>query len=257
MAANQTTYITRRGQDAEVANLDVDGDFALAGSTTIAPVRDLTVAQEYGMEIDGDSWFRGGAAQKSYLLMVTGDRDSAYAATGDSNDAYIRVSGNNYAANDANFILRGINIGVNNRSGGTLGIMENSIGVQGKSGGTVPTIRGLTITMENYGTNATESGGLDVISRNEANTATTSYILRLRNDDQSAQPAVQSAIVISSHASSGGFTQLIDASAAVLAEYDTGTQVVLMKFKGANGTTYYLVHDTDAATVLSVATSVS
>lgn len=51
------------------------------------------------------------------------------------------------------------------------------------------------------------------------------------------------------------FTSLIDASGATLVETESGTDVVLIKFKGANGTTYYVVHDTDAATVLAVATS--
>lgn len=50
---------------------------------------------------------------------------------------------------------------------------------------------------------------------------------------------------------------LIDTSQVESTNYDTGTEVVLMKFKGANGTTYYLVHDTDAATVVEVKTSVS
>jgi hypothetical protein len=243
--AKQKTFIMRLGQDIQT-------DRILA-----QPIRDVAEDYGYGVAIDGTSWFRGGAAQKSYLLYVSGNRGTDYAATGDSNDAYIRVSGNNYAANDANFILRGLNIGVNNRSGGTMGTLENLISIQGKSGGTIPTMRGCTIVMENYGTCATEAGGLDVVSRNEANAATLSYGVRIRNDDRSSQSAVQSAINIDSHASSGGFGVLIDASAAELTEYDTGTQVVLMKFQGANGTTYYLIHDTDTATALSVATSVS
>jgi hypothetical protein len=243
--ASQNTFIMRKGQD-------VVTKLILA-----QPVRNTSEDYGYGVWFEGSSWFRGGAAQKSYLVYVTGDRGVDYAATGDSNDAYIRISGNNYAANDANFIIRGLNVGVNNRSGGTLGILENLISIQGKSGGTVPTMRGLTITMENYGTCATEAGGLDVISRNEANTATLSYGIRIRNDDRSSQAAVQSAINVDSHASSGGFRELIDASAAELTEYGSGKQVVLLKFQGANGTTYYLIHDTDAATAVSVATSVS
>lgn len=35
----------------------------------------------------------------------------------------------------------------------------------------------------------------------------------------------------------------------------SGNEVVLWAFKGANGTTYYLIHDTDAATAVSVVTS--
>ena len=243
--ASQSTCVFHKGDNIQFAK-------ALA-----TPLRNTAEDYGYGFQVDGNTFFRGGAAQKTYLVMVTGDRTASYAATGDSNDAYIRVSGNNYAANDSNFIIRGLNVAVNNRSGGTLGILENLISIQGKSGGTTPTMRGLTVSMENYGTCATEAGGMDIISRNEANTATLTYGLRIRNDDRSGQAAIQSAINIDSHTSSGGFRELIDASAAELTEYDSGTQVVLMKFQGANGTTYYLIHDTDAATVLSVATSVS
>ena len=96
-----TTFQIHAGQEADVAALNV------------VPVRDTNESYGYGLNVDGDSWFRGGAAQKSYLVMITGDRDAAYAATGDSNDAWLRVSGNNYAANDSNFIIRGFNCAIN------------------------------------------------------------------------------------------------------------------------------------------------
>ena len=35
----------------------------------------------------------------------------------------------------------------------------------------------------------------------------------------------------------------------------SGNEVVLWAFKGANGTTYYVVHDTDTATALAVVTT--
>ena len=231
-------------------NHDVEFQRAL-----FTPVKDTAESYNYGVTVDLESFFAAGAAQKHYGFTVSGDH--LYAITGDSNSAYIRITGSNYGACDANYILRGLNVGLTNRSGGTMGILENLISIQNKSGGTVPTMRALNVVNENYGTNATESGIADFINRNEANTATLSYGIRIRNDDRSSQGAVQSAINIDSHASSGGFRELIDASAAELTEYDSGTQVVLMKFQGANGTTYYLVHDTDSATVLAVATSVS
>lgn len=235
------------------------GEDILVDSIVSAPKEDAATAYGYGVNIQASPKFHtGGAAIKRYLLNIDASFASGGVAhTGDSNGVAIKVGGSNYVAHDANYIYRGINIGYNNRSGGSMGRMENSLGVQNKSGGTVPTLLACTFTMENYGTCATESGAADFITRNEANTATLSYGIRIRNDDRSGQPAVQSAINITSHASSGGFRELIDASGAVLTEYDTGTKVVLMKFQGADGTTYYLVHDTDAATVLSVATSVS
>jgi hypothetical protein len=168
------------------------------------------------------------------------------------------MSGNNYAANDANFIWRGANLAIANRNGGTVGRMEHSVGVQNKSGGTSPYLLGISMTVENYGTCATEMGVMDFIHRNEGAAPTLTYGIRIRNDDQSGvSGAVKSAIVISSHASSGGFRELIDASGAVLTEYSSGKLVVIAKFKDAAGTTQYLVHNTDTATAVSVASSVS
>jgi hypothetical protein len=184
---------------------------------TFKPLRDVEEAYGYGVTIDGSSFFRGEAAQKSYLLYVSGDRVAAYAASGDSNDAYFRVSGNNYAANDANFILRGINIGINQRSGGTLGTLEaGSFGAQNKSGGTAPTIRGLTVTPENYGTCATEFGGIDVVLKNEGAAAATQYGLRIRNLDNSTANAVTSAISVTDTGTNTGFNYILDAYGATI-----------------------------------------
>lgn len=239
MAVKINSYVLRKNKDIQVRTAQFN------------PRRnagDATAGNFWGVEIKLGDFFTGTTTSHCYGLGITGDRGTGYAATGDANDAYLRISGNNYAANDSNFVYRGLNVAVNNRSGGTMGIMENLISVQGKSGGTVPTMRALTVKSENYGSVATEFGIADFIAANESNAATTTYGIQVRNDDRSAQAAIQSAIKLSSHASSGGFDKLIDGSGAVLTEYDTGTKVCLMSFKGANGTTYYMLHDTDAPT---------
>jgi hypothetical protein len=234
------------------------GDDITVDSMNVTPKTTAATAYGYGVNIAGGSpFYVGGAAKKRYLLYVDAGIPPDCAFTGDSNGAGMRVTGSNYAAHDANYIWRGINIGINNRSGGTMGIMENLISVQAKSGGTVPTLRACTFTMENYGTCATESGVADFIHRNEGAAPTLSYGIRIRNDDQTGMGAVGSAILITSAALSSGFTRLINAEGAVLAEYDSGTKVCLMSFQGANGTTYYLLHDTDAPTTLSVGTSLT
>lgn len=46
----------------------------------------------------------------------------------------------------------------------------------------------------------------------------------------------------------------IDVSGSVLVETDTATDVTLIRFTGADGNIYRVVHDTDAATVLAVVT---
>jgi len=213
----------------------------------------------YGFRIDSDDFFTSTAASKNYMLMLGGDRQAAYDATGDSNDAYFRVSGSNYGQCDSNFILRGVNVSVTNRDSATLGHLENFMGVQNKSAGTVSgNLFGCTVIAENYGTAESAVYGMDIISRNEHNgNEGDTGVLRLRNDDRSGQSALDAMIVMDTHSSSGGATTLIDASAVELTEYDSGTAVVLMTFQGADADTFYLVHDTDAATVLSVATSVS
>ena len=168
------------------------GDPIVVGSLTSVPKSTAATGYGYGHQVIGSSNFwNGGAALKRYLAYIDMGMASGIAFTGDSNGAGLRITGSNYGAHDANYILRGINVGPSNRSGGTMGRFENLISVQNKSGGTIPTLLACTFTSENYGTVATESGVADFINRNEANSATLSYGIRIRNDDRSAQGAVQ------------------------------------------------------------------
>jgi len=244
--ANQAAYVAKKNRDAEFLRLKA------------TPRSDTAESYNYGVyfDLEDGPFFTAGAARKHYGVMISGDQEVAM--TGDSNSAYFRISASNYAANDANYILRGCNIALTNRSGGVMGRLENFLGVQNKSGGVVDTLYGATIITENYGTVDDNGLACDFISRDENDTSRGyAGVIRLRNDDRSSQDALDSAIDIDSHASSGGFDTLIDATGATLTEYDSGTQVVLMTFKDAAGTTQYLIHDSDAATVLEVATSVS
>lgn len=167
----------------------------------------------------------GTTAQKSYAINIGVGRPVTSVATGDSNDSVIKGSYNNHAANDANFIIRALNMTVNNRTGGELGILEaGNLGSQNRSGGTAPTIRGLTITPENYGTCGTEFGGLDLVLKNEANTATLTYGARIRNADASAQAAIQSALLINSTATNGFNNALtIEGAVDTFADFDAVT----------------------------------
>ena len=189
---------------AEERNFDLAADQA----PIYVPLRQSD-AYAYGFKIASDSFFQGGAAQKSYLFSVSGNRESDYAASGDSNDALIRATGSNYAANDTNFIMRPINASYTNRSGGTLGILESLISVQGKSGGTVGTMRGLTVKSENYGTVSDEFGGLDVIVTNEAAVATLEYGIRIRNTNNSITGPVDAALLLTKSGVNTGFTNFL------------------------------------------------
>lgn len=212
-----TGATTLTGAATLSSTLAVSATSTLSGPIVSTPTRHLG-PYAYGVDINTDTFFTGSAAQKSYLLSIRGDRTVDYAATGDSNDAYIKISGNNYAANDSNFILRGVNTGINNRSGGTLGVLEaGSFGAQNKSGGTSPTVRGLTVTPENYGTTATEFGGIDIVLKNESNATpvTTSYGIRVRDIEASAQPDTQAGYLLST-ASNGGFNYGLDLDPATI-----------------------------------------
>ncbi len=210
-----------------IRDRNIDG----TGRFTFNPVRALD-AYAYGFRITGDNHFRGTAAQKSYVLQVDGDRSASYVATGDSNDALLRVSGNNYAANDSNFILRGINASINNRSGGTLGRLEHSFGTQNKSGGTAPTLLGLVITAENYGTCATTFGGVDIVLKNEAAVATTEFGLRIRNENNSIAGPVDSVFNIYDTGANTGFTHLFTLLDAGMPGQSTSSSVTNVGTKG-------------------------
>lgn len=197
------------------------------------------VGYEYGLNIDpDDTFFVGGAASKTYLLGLFGERPSDSDATGDSNDAIIKSSYNNYASNDANFIIRGLNMTVTNRSGGDAGRIEHFLGTQIKSGGAVDALMALTLVAENYGSIDDSVFGLDVVVRNEGTTPSDSGIIKTRNDDRSGMAALGSALEIASHASSGGLEMAIDASGATLEA--TSNKVILMKFKDSDGDTRWL-----------------
>ena len=236
------TYgIDMNGVEIATADIRLSGGGTIGNATILIPVR-ASGSYAYGVKIDSDTFFTGGAAEKSYMFQVGGDRTVSNAATGDSNDAIIKASSSNYAANDSNFILRGYNGTVNNRSGGTLGRLEGAlIGAQNKSGATVPTLMGVTIVTENYGTSATLLGGIDLYVRNEAAVATTEFGIRITNDNRSTASAVDAAIILANEATNTGFTYGIDMNGVEIATADIRLSGGAMIFTGsaANGDAVY------------------
>lgn len=176
----------------------------------------------YGFDINADDdFFVGTGQQKSYLLSVRGERPAGFAATGDSNDAVARFTYNNYAANDANFIIRGINSVVNNRSGGTLGFLTGGlISASSKSGSTSPTVRGLEVNVENFGTNADEHSGIDVTLKNEGAKSTLEYGVRVRNIDNSTANAADAAFLVADSGTNTGWSYGLDTNGATIGTAD-------------------------------------
>jgi hypothetical protein len=218
--------------------LDTNGQF------TFTPARG-SVDYAYGVKFSPtDTFFTGGAAKKSYLVYIGSDRPVGSAATGDSNDALLRMSGNNYAANDTNFIFRGINISMNNRSGGTIGRIDNNLGVQGKSGGTVGTLLGLMVTSENYGIVSDLFGGIDVLLKNEAAVATTEFGIRIRNENNSIAGTVDAAILITDTGANTGWTSIIKQSGDLANVFNFAAANSAVVVAAGSG----LTHDPNAAT---------
>jgi len=150
----------------------------------------------------------GGAAQKTYGLNLLLNKPNTDAATGDSNDALIKGIYNNHAANDANFIARGLNLGVNNRAGGTMGMLDHALGSANR--GTSPTVRGLTLTAENYGTTTDAFEGLRIRCLNEGAKATAENGLIISNENNSIASAMDAAIKIQDAGVNNGYEYGLD-----------------------------------------------
>lgn len=90
-------------------------------------------------------------------------------------------------------------------------------------------------------------------------TITTGYGLKIEVEAVTGGPTGNARLdavigVSATSATDGVFRYGIDTSGTEFTN-GSGNEVILWKFKGANGTTYFLKHDTDAATVVAVVTS--
>ena len=224
LALNQLAGLPGKVFDVSVAGvskLAVSGAGAISAADlyatglSVVPTTRPATAYVYYSGISGDL-LTGGANTKTYTLGLLMNRPVGFAATGDSNDALLRASANNYAVNDANYILRGINVSMANRSGGVVGKLDNALGVQGKSGGTASALVGLSVTSENYGTVSSELGGIDVLLKNEGAVATSEYGVKVRNLNNSIATKVGAAFKVEDTGANDGFTTGLDMSAATL-----------------------------------------
>lgn len=214
----------------------------------LAPTRGLTTGYAYGVNIDGTSVFTGGAASKSYAVQITGDREAGNVASGDSNDAYLKISGSNYAENDSNFILRGINVAVSNRSGGTLGhVYGGNVGISLKSGSNdIGNAIALQVDAQDLTAGDKDVfGGLDIALNREGTAGTEEFGLRIRTRG-TINSEIDAAIRIDKDATDHGFTNLFTIEAdAVNYAACTGDVTVTSDDKvipiDLGGTTYYLI----------------
>lgn len=189
---------------------------------TIIPIRG-TDDYEYGLRVDSDGFFIAGAAKKTYMAHIGGDRLDGEVVTGDSNDALLRMSHSNYAACDGNFIMRGINGSLSNRDSGTMNMLEGinySVRQRGDAGA-INTLRGAYISIQmDVGSGAVSSAvkGLKVDMRCEANCPADSAGIEVRNYTDGVYDIPTTAFSVKNNGTSGckGFEyglDLYDASA--------------------------------------------
>lgn len=199
--------------------------FAANGEVHILPTRS-TNENAYLFGIGGE--MTGGAGQKTYALGITVARPPGSVATGDANDALIRGAYSNYAQNDANFLVNGINTTASNRSPGTLGILQGgNVFAGNRSGATAPIVRGLFVSTENFGVTANEFSGITVSLKNEGAKATLEFGVKVLNDNASLATAADAAFMVRSSGAlkNQGFVYGLDMYQATLVaetRYKTG-----------------------------------
>lgn len=183
---------------------------------TIAHTRN-TDSYYYGAKFDSDGVFLAGAAKKTYMMAIMGDREDGEVVTGDSNDALLRMSHTNYAENDTNFIFRGINGSLANRDAGIMGMLEGinySVRQRGDAGA-ITTLRCAYLSVQldsGSGLVGTSVIGLKVDMRLEANCPTDSAGVEVRNYTDGVYTLPSAAFKITNPGTSGclGFSYGLD-----------------------------------------------
>ncbi len=237
----------------------VNSTWELANYNLVSPIRS---AGDYGRGLyvvdpsSGSFFNSSGAAKKTFAVEYSLTRSSSYAVTGDSNDAVIKGSYSNYAANDSNFQTR-IYLGtMNNRSGGVVGYLNGAqFNASNKSGATASNVWGLEIGTENFGTNTGSHGGIDVHVKDEAAPPSDSWGIRLRNIDQSNVGAVGAAVRVPSNSGNTvGWNYAVDAYQAAIQEADFRTHTGAGVWSGTGAPT---AGDCATATLGSIYLNVS
>jgi hypothetical protein len=173
-------------------------------------------AYAYAMSISGD-FFTGRAAEKTYLLNLTGTRPVDSTMTGDSRDRLISGAYSNYAINDAASIIHGIGLNIRNRSSGVLGRASGAeFGVKNDGGATLANAYGGTFTIENYGTLTSLMAGLFVDLRNEGAVATAERGVWITNSNNSLATTADAAVYIDDSGANIGWDYGVDMTAATI-----------------------------------------
>lgn len=127
---------------------------------------------------------------------------------------------------------------------GTSGTITNLFGIEGE----------ITFNSSSWaGTTTLGAAIRGKVSLDDGATNTAIYGVYIDGEPISGAVTATAIIGADTHANIT-WTYGIDISGCTLAETNSGKNVELIRFTGANGTVYRLVHDTDAATAVSVVT---
>ncbi len=111
--------------------------------------------------------------------------------------------------------IRSIDTLARNRGTNISYVHGGNVSARNDSGGTAVTMHGMLLTCENYGTIDTSVVGLDIVLLDENDTGSqTKRGILVRNTDQSAQEACDSALAVS-HTSTNGFDDMLESATAV------------------------------------------
>jgi hypothetical protein len=166
--------------------------------------------------------------QKNYLLDLEGDRLAANKAYNDSNDAYLRISGNNYAQNDASYRFRGILANLANRGSGTLDMVcAADLNVRQRSdAGIMSSLLGTYIgVVADVGCGAigTAIKGIQVEMKLHTNAPANSAGVCVRNYSDGIYTVPTAALAVKNDGTSGckGFEYILDAYDAAAKTWNT------------------------------------
>ena len=167
---------------------------------------------------------------------------------------FIRVAASSGVANTST--LRGAEFDARNASDQNVGVIEGVYGSASVKGtGTVDYAFGLD---GNLGMDSDEAATITLgaavrgkVQAEDAATLTEVYCILAEHEAITGNKAIRAAFGAKSGAGAA-FTYGIDLSGGILVA--TSNEVTLIRFKGANGTVYKLVHDTGSPTVVAVGT---
>ncbi|KKM15662.1 hypothetical protein LCGC14_1693750 [marine sediment metagenome] len=170
----------------------------------------LIVEQEV---LSGTQAFRQGALSLE-IERGSGEADSSWDGNPDTGfklRATNRATGNSVGEGG----IRGLDVLARNRGTNINYCHGGNVSVRNDSGGTAASMAAMTLTAENYGNVADSIVGLDIVLLDENDGGVhTKHGILVRNTDQSAQSAADSALKVS-HTSTNGFDAMLEAATAI------------------------------------------